>query len=371
MTDARIHDLLARAEAALAGASPLLSVQHPAQGDRAQAEEIAARAPATWGYKPEPEELLRTLDVACMAITADPTSGVGYALAAQCVYRLGYEDRDCFNEEALDAARPWAARAAELQPEIEAGWEAWAQIESYRYEFREAERVLGEIFRRFGDAGLYARSAFLFFRLQADVDQAINWGALAWQQEEDAARLVETLFGMGTVYEDSGRQKHAFDTYRVICEKDPDNAWGKFLLARVTLALGGIEEARQAIDEAIKLSDQPQFRELRAEIARASGVRMPGDSARSMSSRLRAAPSSSASGERSAIRMPASSGKHQTTRPNIQRPAKHQTTRPNIHAPRPQPPSTRLPPAPLPRPEEPPPAEGQPRMPRKRKKYYG
>ena len=291
MSEYTIAELLLRADAALASASQYLAGPRPKAGDRAQANALVAGAASLYGWKPDAEQMLQALDNAAAAVCADPTCGAGYALAARCIYRLGWEDRDCFAEVALEKARAWARRATELQPDFETGWEALVEVDCYAYEFDTAEKTLGEIFRRFGDRGLYARAAFLYFRLKADVDQALNWGALAWQQEEDEARLFDTLFAMGTVYEDSQRLKHAYDAYRMICEKDPRNAWGQFLWARVTLALGGVNEAKEMIDKAVALSSQPEFAELRATIARKLGSRpieRPAFSPPSV--RLRAAP---------------------------------------------------------------------------------
>ncbi len=268
MTHTTLAELLSQARAALAGVTRYLSGPRPRTGDSARALAACAGAPTLYRYHSDIPQLLQTLDIAASAVVADPCCGAGYALAAECLFRLGFEDRDCFNEAALAEARPWARRATELSPDQEAGWEALARIECFAFKFPDAEKVLGEIFRRFGDAALYARAAFLFFRLQADIDQAINWGALAWQQEEDATRLIDTLFGMGAVYEDSGRMKHAYDTYRMICEKDPKNAWGQFLWSRVTFALGGVAEARAMIERAVGLCPRPEFKELQAAIAR-------------------------------------------------------------------------------------------------------
>ncbi|MCC6464414.1 MAG: tetratricopeptide repeat protein [Planctomycetes bacterium] len=240
-------------------------------GVRSQAEAFIANSPSLWGYERDTERLFMTLDIAVSAIQADPTFGGGYALAANCIYRLGTRDVDIFDSRALVAALPWANRAIMADPDNPEGWEVYLQLHCYKGDFKTAEQILGRIYQRFGDSDLYARCAFLFFRLQGDVAQAINYGALAWQTEWDNSRLLHTLFALGQLYRDTQQWQKAADCYRVITEKDHENAWAYHYMARCAQAAGDPQAAADLNRRAIELGNLHEFREFQEELRRASG----------------------------------------------------------------------------------------------------
>jgi tetratricopeptide (TPR) repeat protein len=258
---------------ALEPASPFLEmdIKDLTPGERTQAEAFCANAPSLYGYERDTERIFMVLDLAVSAIQADPTFGGGYALAAACIYRLGVLDIDVFDSRALTAAIPWAYRAIVMDPGNEAGWEAYVETHCYKGDFTTAEKALGDIYGRFGDNDLYARTAFLYFRLQGDTAQALNWGALAWQTEWDTIRLVHTLFALGQLYRDVGEWAKAADAYRVITERDHENAWAFHYLAHSMAEAGQFPEALEANQQAVKLGQLHEFRAYHEELKKLRG----------------------------------------------------------------------------------------------------
>lgn len=240
-------------------------------GERTQAEAFLANAPSLYGYERDTERIYLTLDIAVSAIQADPTFGGGYALAAACIYRLGVQDTDIFDSRALTTAIPWANRAITVDPEWQDGWEVYLQLHCYKGDFGTAEKALGEIFRRFGDNDLYARGAFLYFRLKGDPAQALNWGALAWQTEWDSQRLVQTLFALGQLYRDVQMPAKALDSYRVITERDHNNAWAYHYASECAAELGDFKYALEMNEHAVRLGQLHVFRAFREELKKLSG----------------------------------------------------------------------------------------------------
>jgi tetratricopeptide (TPR) repeat protein len=266
------------ANMALEAASPFLEMD-PAKlrpGVRSQAEAFCANAPSLYGYERDKERTFMVLDLAVSAIQADPTYGGGYALAAACIYRLGVVDVDIYDSRALTAAIPWAYRGTQMDPEFPMCWEVYVETHCYKGDFTTAEKALGEIYRRFGDNDLYARTAFLYFRLMGDTAQALNWGALAWQTEWDDTRLVHTLFSLAQLYRDVGEFSKAADSYRVITERDPSNAWGWHHAARCYAELGEYKQALEMSDRAVKLGQLHEFRAFHEELRRAKSRRRVG-----------------------------------------------------------------------------------------------
>lgn len=266
MTVLSISEKLVRASGILDPVMPHLLGTQAKSGDRPAAEAFLANAPSLYGHMFSLEQLLVALDIGVSAIEADPRFGGGYAFVSSCIYRLGFEDTDIYSEEALAGAQPWASAAVRVDPECREGWEALTEILCYRGNFKQAEKALGEVFRRWGDGDVYARAAFLFFRLQGDAEQAMNWGALAWQQEWNSLRLVQTLFALGQLYRDNKRFRQAADAYRVLCEHDHDSMWGHHFWARCELALGNPKEAIELNLRAIKLGGGHELREFHEEI---------------------------------------------------------------------------------------------------------
>ncbi|MBZ0137876.1 MAG: tetratricopeptide repeat protein [Planctomycetes bacterium] len=258
---------------ALEPATPFLelAITDLTPGERTQAEAFCANAPSLYGYERDLERIFMVLDLAVSAIQADPTFGGGYALSAACIYRLGVLDIDVYDSRALTASIPWAFRAIKMDPENEAGWEAYVETHCYKGDFTTAENALGEIYQRFGDNDLYARTAFLYFRLQGDTAQAVNWGALAWQTEWDTIRLVHTLFALGHLYRDVGEFSKAADAYRVITERDHNNAWAYHYLARSLAELGDYAAALDANQRAVKLGQLHEFRAFHEDLKRGHG----------------------------------------------------------------------------------------------------
>jgi len=271
------EDLIAarimEAQMALAPAVPYLDMpqDHLIAGARSQAEAFIANAPSLYGYERDTERLFMALDIAVSAIQADPTYGGGYALAAACIYRLGVIDVDIYDPRALTAAIPWAHRAKVMDPEYDTGWEVYIELHCFKGDFATAEQALGEVYRRFGDNDLYARTAFLYFRLQGEVAQAVNWGALAWQTEWDEVRLVHTLFALGQLYQDVGEWRKAADAYRVITERDRENAWAFHYGARCAAELGDFNAALELNQKAIQLGNLHEFRAYQEDLRRAQG----------------------------------------------------------------------------------------------------
>ena len=267
------------AEMALESASPFLEVaiSDLTPGARSQAEAFLANAPSLYGYERDIERIFMVLDLAVSAVQADPTFGGGYSLAAACMYRLGVIDVDIYDPRALAAAIPWAYRAIVMDPEYDTGWEIYVELHCFKGDFATAEKSLGEIYKRFGDNDLYARTAFLFFRLQGDVAQAVNWGALAWQTEWDTIRLVHTLFALGQLYRDVGEWRKAADAYRVITERDHENSWGFHYSAVCLAQLGDYTSALDLNQQAIQLGGLHEFRAFHEDLKRAQGrARMGG-----------------------------------------------------------------------------------------------
>jgi len=184
---------------------------------------------------------------------------------------MGMRDTDIYDPRSLIAAIPWANRAILVQPDYDAGWETYVEIHCYKGDFRTAENALGRILKRFGDGDVYARCAFLYFRLQGDVDQAKNWGALAWQTEWDSARLVRTLFALGLLYRDGKEWSKALDCYRMITEKDHNNAWAWHYFAQCTAALGDPARAMELNQRAVGLGQQHEFRAYQEDLRRQLG----------------------------------------------------------------------------------------------------
>lgn len=254
-----------------------LAIEDLVPGERVQAEAFCANAPSLYGYERDTERIFMVLDIAVSAVQADPTFGGGYALMAACIYRLGVLDVDVYDSRALTAAIPWAFRAIKMDPENEAGWEVYVETHCYKGDFATAEKSLGEIYNRFGDNDLYARTAFLYFRLQGDTAQALNWGALAWQTEWDNVRLVHTLFALGQLYRDVAEYAKAADAYRVITERDHENAWAYHYLAQSLAELGNYNDAIDANQVAVKLGQLHEFRAFHEELKKLRGrARMGG-----------------------------------------------------------------------------------------------
>lgn len=251
--------------------SETLTGPAPAPGNRASAEAFVANAPSLFGHHIPFEKLMLALDVAVSAIQADPSFGAAYAYAAAAVYRAGFEDTDIYAEDALAAALPLARRGTDVEPLSPEAWETLTEIHCLRGDFGAAEKSLGEIFSRWGDGDVYARAAFLYFRLQGDAEQAMNWGALAWQQEWNTDRLVQTLFSLGQLYRDNSRLRQAADVYRVLCENDHGNMWGHHFRAKCEFELGNLKEAFEANSRAIELGGGHALRGFQEEIKHAIG----------------------------------------------------------------------------------------------------
>ncbi len=240
-------------------------------GVRSQGEAFVANAPSLYGYERDTERIFMALDVAVSAINADPSYGGGYALAAACVYRLGVKDVDIYDSRALTAAIPWAYRAITVDPDCQDGWEIYVQVHCHKGDFGTAEKALGQILKRFGDGDLYARVAFLYFRLKGDVQQAINWGALAWQTEWDTQRLIHTLFSLGHLYRNNQMWSKALDAYRVITERDQENAWAYHFASKCASELGDYQYALELNGNALAFGQQHEFRTYRAELKKDAG----------------------------------------------------------------------------------------------------
>lgn len=271
MQEPSISEKLVQALNVLDPVSEFLQGPAPAAKDRAAAEAFLANAPSLFGHQLPLEKLLLSLDVAVSAIQADPSFGAGYAYVAAALYRIGFADTDIYAEDTLANALPWAQRGTDIDPLSREAWEVLTEIHCYRGDFAAAEKSLGQIFARWGDGDVYARTAFLFFRLQGDVDQAMNWGALAWQQEWDSARLIQTLFSLGQLYRDNGRLRQAADTYRVLCEHDGANMWGHHFWAKAEFELGNLKVALDANSRAIDLGGGHALRGFQEEIKHAIG----------------------------------------------------------------------------------------------------
>ncbi|MCC7509492.1 MAG: hypothetical protein IT464_08965 [Planctomycetes bacterium] len=248
-----------------------LEIKDLLPGVRTQAEAFLANAPSLYGYERDTERIYMTLDIAVSAMQADATFGGGYALAAACIYRLGVQDSDLFDTRALTAAIPWAFRAVTVDPEWQDGWEVYVQLHCYKGDFGTAEKALGEIFKRFGDNDLYARCAFLYFRLKGDAAQAINWGALAWQTEWDTHRLVQTLFALGLLYRDMNLWPKALDAYRVITERDHENAWAFHYSSICAAELGDFTHALELNEKAVHYGQLHEFRAYREDLKKLAG----------------------------------------------------------------------------------------------------
>ncbi|MEZ5993290.1 MAG: hypothetical protein R3E76_13210 [Planctomycetota bacterium] len=276
-----IHARIIEAAMALEAASPYLemSINDLMPGERSQAEAFVANAPSLYGYERDTERLFMALDIAVSAVQADPTYGGGYALAAACLYRLGVVDVDIYDHRALATTIPWAYRAIKVDPDYDAGWEVYVECHCFKGDFATAEKSLGEIYKRFGDNDLYARTAFLYFRLQGDTAQALNWGALAWQTEWDPIRLVHTLFALGQLYRDVGEWRKAADAYRVITERDRENAWAYHNEAECLAELGDFNTAMELNQKAIELGQLHEFRSFQEELRRLKGRARLGASA--------------------------------------------------------------------------------------------
>lgn len=268
-----IQARILEANMAIEAASPFLEMD-PADlmaGVRSQAEAFCANAPSLYGYERDTERIFMVLDLAVSAIQADPTYGGGYALAAACIYRLGVKDIDIYDTRALTAAIPWAYRGTVMDPGYDMCWEVYVETHCFKGDFATAEKALGTIYQRFGDNDLYARTAFLYFRLMGDEAQALNWGALAWQTEWDDTRLVHTLFALAQLYRDVGEWSKAADAYRVITERDHLNAWGWHNAAKCYAELGDTQQAVEMNERAIKLGQLHEFRAFQEELRRSRG----------------------------------------------------------------------------------------------------
>lgn len=240
-------------------------------GNRDQSEAFVANAPSLYGRERDIERLFMVLDVAVSAVQADPLYGGGYSLIAACIYRMGVRDFDLYDSRALAAAIPWANRARVVDPGYDLGWETYVEAHCYKGDFKTAENALGEIYKRFGDNDLYARTAFLYFRLQGNTAQALNWGALAWQTEWDSMRLVHTLFALGQLYRDVGEYAKALDAYRVITERDRENAWAYHYASICAVEIGNFGYALEMNGNAVKFGDLHQFRAYRETIKKLQG----------------------------------------------------------------------------------------------------
>jgi tetratricopeptide (TPR) repeat protein len=366
------EDLIAarimEAQMALTPAAPYLDLPQDQliAGARSQAEAFIANAPSLYGYERDTERLFMALDIAVSAIQADPTYGGGYSLAAACIYRLGVIDVDIYDPRALTAAIPWAHRAKVMDPGYDMGWEVYIELHCFKGDFSTAEQALGEVYRRFGDNDLYARTAFLYFRLQGEVAQALNWGALAWQTEWDEVRLVHTLFALGQLYRDVGEWRKAADAYRVITERDRENAWAFHYGARCAAELGDFNAALELNQNAIQLGNLHEFRAYQEDLRRAQGRARMGAGrvttippTRQGSTRVVAAPPPAAG---SVVPAPPAKG---STRVVAAPPPAKPSTR-VVAAPPPAKPRTRVVKAPPPAPPKlvpPPPAVSQPNRP--------
>ncbi|MEE9312881.1 MAG: hypothetical protein V3V10_10790, partial [Planctomycetota bacterium] len=101
-----------------------IPVKELISGERSQAEAFIANAPKLFQKDRDTESLFMAVDIGVSAIQADPTYGGGYALVADCVYRLGVIDTDKYDRRALKEAGPWAKRAVVVDPEYDLGWES-------------------------------------------------------------------------------------------------------------------------------------------------------------------------------------------------------------------------------------------------------
>ncbi|GIK54028.1 MAG: hypothetical protein BroJett014_30010 [Planctomycetota bacterium] len=271
MAELNTEERLAQAQQVLDPVVPYLMGESPLPGDRPRAEAFLANAPSLYGHQLPFEQILASMDIGVSAIQADPCFGGGYAWVAGCLYRIGFEDTDIYHEEALANALLWARLAVKIDPACRECWEALGEVYCFQRNFAEAEKAMGEVYRRWGDGDTYARLAFLFFRLQGDQEQAINWGALAWQQEWDTARLIQTLFALGQLYRDSGRTRQAANAYRVLCEHDHNSMWGHHFWAQCEFAEGNLQEASEINLKAIQLGGGHVMREFQETLKRAVG----------------------------------------------------------------------------------------------------
>lgn len=271
MPELSVAEKLVQALNMLDPVSELLAGPLPEAGNRSAAEAFLANAPTLFGHQLPFEKLLLSLDIAVSVIQADPTLGAGFAYAAAALYRIGFEDTDIYSETTLANALPWARRGADIEPLSPEAWETLTEIHCFMGDFAAAEKSLGEIFSRWGDGDVYARAAFMFFRLQGDAEQAMNWGALAWQQEWNTDRLIQTLFALGQLYRDNARVRQAADVYRVLCEHDHTNMWGHHFWAKAEFELGNLKEALDANSRAIELGGGHALRGFQEEIKHAIG----------------------------------------------------------------------------------------------------
>lgn len=237
-----------------------IPAQNLLAGERSQAEAFIANAPRLFQRDRDVESIFMTIGIAISAIQADPTYGGGYALAAECLYRMGVISTDKYDQRALKAAGPWAQRATVVDPKYDNGWEVLITILCYLGDFKNAETMLGNVYKQFGDNDLYARTAFYFFRMQGNTKQALEWGALAWQTEWDNARLVGTLFSLGQLYIQEQEYRRALDAYRVITEKDFKNAWAYYFMAVCLNQLGQKDEAIECNLKALSFGEIIEFR---------------------------------------------------------------------------------------------------------------
>lgn len=229
-------------------------------GERTQAEAFIANAPKLFQKDRDTENLLMALDIGISAIQTDPTYGGGYALVAECVYRMGVIDTDNYDHRALKEAGPWAKRAVVVDPDYDLGWESLLTVLCYLKDFKHAESMLGKVYKLFGDNDLYARTAFNFFRLKGDTRQALEWGALAWQTEWDTERLISTLFSLGRLYLQEQEYGRALDAYRVVTEKVHDNSWAYHYMAICLNHLSQKDEAIESNLQALAYGEVPEFR---------------------------------------------------------------------------------------------------------------
>jgi tetratricopeptide (TPR) repeat protein len=279
MSDLRMDIVMAsviEASSTLEPVSHLLekSPEEIKRGDRTKAEAFVANAPSLYAPDLDVDSVGLVLDVAVSAIEADPTYGGGYALAAGCLLQLaGCGDDGTDDKRALAAALPWAFHATRVDPENPEGWEVYTRLHCCLGDFASAQAALGMVYRRFGNTGLYARLAFLYFLHRNEVKQALTWGARAWQMETDSQRLVWFLERLAELYRRGGKLVQALDAWRVITERNSGYALAHHRAAECAFQVGDLEAAIDFNTRALELEAAPEFEDLRLRLRKATGRR--------------------------------------------------------------------------------------------------
>ena len=116
-----------------------------------------------------------------------------------------------------------------------------AEIALARYDAPEAERIMEELGRQYGENSAFLFEAAQYCARKCDYDRAIEYYELAFQKDPARPRFQDALMGMAEIWEIRGDYRRAAETYGQIVEL-LETEWG--LTEDLSLQVARDERAR-------------------------------------------------------------------------------------------------------------------------------